>query len=152
MITCASEVRQPVRPGEGAPGPEPFDRSAALDLLDLDLELLTEVASVFLGAYPEVLASLRQALQDRDPAALQQAAHKLKGSVAVFADRRCGDAALALEKIGRAGDLRRGEEAFAVLAAEVDRVATALSAWLAELAQNGAGRTCATPPPAHVGI
>ena len=61
-----------------------LDQAAALARAEGDMELLGEIAALFLEAYPKVLVDIRECLNRRDPAALARAAHNLKGSVANF--------------------------------------------------------------------
>ena len=68
------------------------------------MELLQELAGLFLDECPQRMAEIREAIARRDAAALEQAAHALKGSVANFGARAAIEAAHRLEMAGaRAG-------------------------------------------------
>ena len=82
-----------------------IDRPLALSRVGGDIELLREIAGLFLDDYPRVLAELRVAVGQGDARGVEHAAHGLKGSVANFGAQAAVDAALALETLGRSGRL-----------------------------------------------
>ncbi len=87
-----------------------FDEAVALNRVGGDFDLLREVAELFLGDYPDSLANLREAVGAHNAVLVEQHAHRLKGSISTFGASGAVDAALALEKKGRAGDLSGAEE------------------------------------------
>jgi HPt (histidine-containing phosphotransfer) domain-containing protein len=89
-----------------------FDRSAALDRLGGDEQLLREIASLFLAEYPALIDSIRSAVHSGDAHSLERSAHALKGSVSNFEASAAVNAAFRLESMGRSGNL---EEAIAGL-------------------------------------
>lgn len=82
-----------------------LDLAQALDLVGGDLDLLREVASLFLEESPRMMSEIVDAFRRRDPSALAGAAHGLKGCVATFGAQSAVEAALALETAGRNRDL-----------------------------------------------
>jgi len=82
-----------------------LDRSAALDRVGGDEELLREIASLFLSEYPSLMQEVRDAVQKRDPSALERSAHSLKGSVANFEAHDAVRASFRLESMGRTKNL-----------------------------------------------
>ncbi len=82
-----------------------LDYAVALERLGGDEELLQEVAQLFLDEYPTLMSEIQQAVAAGNARRLERAAHSLKGSVANFGADVAVQAALALEKIGRSGDL-----------------------------------------------
>jgi signal transduction histidine kinase/DNA-binding NarL/FixJ family response regulator/HPt (histidine-containing phosphotransfer) domain-containing protein len=82
-----------------------FDLDEALDRVDGDKVLLSEMAELFLESYPGYLSRIKEALVQEDLSALTQAAHALKGSVGNFTTREPFEVARALEQIGRQGDI-----------------------------------------------
>jgi len=78
-----------------------FDRTLALSRVGGDVELLKEIATIFLEDYPRSLTELHEAIERGDAKALERSAHGLKGSVANFGARAAVDAALELEQLGR---------------------------------------------------
>ena len=77
----------------------------ALSRVGGDAGLLSEIAVLFLGDYPNQLSSLRQAIECQDAIEVEKSAHTLKGSVATFGAATAVQAALALERAGRVRDL-----------------------------------------------
>ena len=125
------------------PDPGPVDHEAALERVGGDVELLQEVAQLFLEEYPGMLAAIRKALENRSPQELEHAAHSLKGSVSNFGAKSVVRAALALEMLGRGGSVEGGEELFETLELELKELQPGLAA-LAEgdtsgLAEAGLG-------------
>jgi HPt (histidine-containing phosphotransfer) domain-containing protein len=92
-----------------------LDRPFALSRVGGDLELLKEIAAIFLEDSPKILGEIRGALEKKDAQAVERAAHNLKGSVANFGARSTVEAALRLEQIGRSGQLEHATEALQVL-------------------------------------
>ena len=71
------------------PAPESsLDRRLALSRVGGDMELLREIAALFLEECPRSLLEIHQAVTGEDAAKLENAAHSLKGSVANFGRRR----------------------------------------------------------------
>ncbi len=92
-----------------------IDRAAALERFEGDVELMQEIADLFLDACPQRLQAVREALAHRDSKALEFAAHSLKGAVSNFAAAAASAAALRLELLGRSGDLTDAGAAYAAL-------------------------------------
>jgi HPt (histidine-containing phosphotransfer) domain-containing protein len=74
--------------------------AAALALVDGDRELLGELVGVFLQEYPHQLASVRDAVERRDPQGVRRTAHLLKGSLSAFGGNPAFDIAAHLETQG----------------------------------------------------
>lgn len=106
-----------------------LDRATALARVGGDLELLKEIAALFLDEYPRVLDEIHQALAAGDATSLGHAAHGLKGSVANFGARAAVDPAFQLEQLGKTGKLDQVppvlaalEQALACLHAELSSI------------------------------
>ena|SRR5947209_6847436 len=82
-----------------------LDRELALGRVGGDLELLKEIAVLFLETYPESLEELQTAALQNDAKALERSAHGLKGSVANFGAAPAVEAARCLEQMGRSSRL-----------------------------------------------
>ncbi len=82
-----------------------LDESLALSRVGGDADLLKEVVELFLDDYPSTFEKIKNAVASRDASALEHHAHSLKGSVSTFGANRAFEAAFALEKQGRSGDL-----------------------------------------------
>jgi CheY-like chemotaxis protein/anti-sigma regulatory factor (Ser/Thr protein kinase) len=102
-----------------------FDREEALARVGGSEQLLRDLVELFRNECPKQLDEIRRQRAAGDSAGLARAAHALKGSVAMFAAQRAYDAALRIEKMGRAGDLADFDEAWLVLQAAIDRLISA---------------------------
>lgn len=87
-----------------------LDESLALSRVGGDIELLKEVVELFLEDYPVTFERIKSAVASSDAKALEHHAHSLKGSVSTFGANRAFEAAFALEKQGRGGDLTGAED------------------------------------------
>jgi HPt (histidine-containing phosphotransfer) domain-containing protein len=103
-----------------------LDCAVALERLGGDEELLREVAGLFLDEYPMLMNEIRSAAMGRDAEALQRAAHSMKGSVSNFGADAVYQAAFALEKKGRAGDLDSLEPCIERLVCALEHIHPAL--------------------------
>jgi HPt (histidine-containing phosphotransfer) domain-containing protein len=104
-----------------------LDLQETLDRVAGDRDLLSEIATIFLADAGEMVDVARKAVEARDAAALHRAAHRLKGSVATFAAAPAADAAIALELLGRDGQVDTAPEAFKRLELEIRRLIDALT-------------------------
>jgi CheY-like chemotaxis protein len=109
----------PVAPTAVTPA---FDRTATLSRFGGDPALFREVALVFLEDWPRLRGDLQAAVERRDPAALQAAAHAIKGTVAVFSAAAAVETAARLESMGAMADLAGLEATARALEAEVSRL------------------------------
>jgi PAS domain S-box-containing protein len=87
-----------------------LDEALALSRVGGDVDLLKEVIELFLDDYPGTFEKIKNAVAASDASALEHHAHSLKGSVSTFGANRAFEAAFALEKQGRSGDLRGVQE------------------------------------------
>jgi len=106
-------------------------REASADVLDRDTvftrvggdpELLLEMVSVFRDESAKLLHEIRRGVSRRDGAAVERAAHSLKGALAALAARAASAAALRLESIGRERDLSGVDAARSALEHEMGRL------------------------------
>ncbi|MDO9017416.1 MAG: ATP-binding protein [Deltaproteobacteria bacterium] len=121
----------------GAPGPaaaedEPadaaYDHDALLSRCEGDLELVREVATIFLEEVPSLLAAVTTALHEGDLRRIRAAAHALRGSLTYFGARAATNAAERLERAETADDLAAAPEHLRALTAHVQRLRAALAA------------------------
>jgi two-component system sensor histidine kinase/response regulator len=117
-----------------------FDEKAALANAGGDRELLTEVIALFQSDYPAALRRLDRAVKSGDGEALRLAAHALKGVLATVGSPAGRETAMALEQLGRAGNVA----AAADLAARLRETIVALNSALAS-----AGLVSPSPPKAR---
>src|SRR5436305_4108976 len=92
-----------------------LERAAALARVGGDLDLLKEIAALFLEEYPRELDDLHKAIATGGAHLLERTAHGLKGSVANFGARAAVDPAFQLEQFGKAGKLDQAPTALAAL-------------------------------------
>ncbi len=105
----------------------PFNEAELLARLDGDKELLAELAEVFLAQLPDHLRNVRQAIERGDGSALEQSAHKLKGSLSHFTTRSAWVAVERLELMGRSGDLEGAQQAATNAEEKLHRLADRLA-------------------------
>ena len=121
-----------VRPKVGVAGvrqdQDVIDWLGALAHLEGDVELLKEIAGMFVEQCPSLVSRVREAVAHRDPVEIERAAHTVKGSVGNFAAKAAFEAAMRLEQIGRNGPLDEAESACAKLEDELERLKPALVA------------------------
>jgi two-component system sensor histidine kinase/response regulator len=126
---------------EGAPAaPAPsaaevFQRPMLMEQAGGDAELAREIADLFLESSRKLLEEVNDAVTRADPAALERAAHALKGSAAVFGATAFVETARELEGRGSAGDLVGVDE----LRGRLEREGGALRAGLAAFRAEGGG-------------
>jgi two-component system sensor histidine kinase/response regulator len=105
-----------------------LDRQLVLSRAGGDLELLREIAALFLEDCPRGLAAIREAVACENAAKLESAAHALKGSVANFGARAAVEAAFRLEQMGRIRDMREAPAVLGNLEKALSIVCTELAA------------------------
>lgn len=77
----------------------------ALAHVDGDVQLLSELAAMFLQDYAHLIEEMRESIEQGDCARLERTAHTLKGRLAFFGVDRMRAETLALETMGRMCDL-----------------------------------------------
>ena len=107
-------------------GGQVFNYDAVLSRLGGDLELFQDLVQFFIEDVPPLLEALREGIKTNDPAAVEQAAHRLKGLIANFSSPTAEEAASGLEKIGRARNLSEAAGLLADLEHEIERLIAAL--------------------------
>ena len=108
---------------------EILDRALCMQRLGGNPQLIRHLVELFRADCPRLLAAIQAAVADRNAAALERAAHTLKGAASNFAAGRVVEAAQRLEMLGRSEDLADAAAASAALEEEMTR----LLAMLAEL-------------------
>jgi HPt (histidine-containing phosphotransfer) domain-containing protein len=85
--------------------PVQFDRAAVLANLDGDIELLREIAGIYLESYGNEIARISAAIAAADASAVYTLTHTLKGSAGNFGATELIAAARAIEQQSRQGRL-----------------------------------------------
>lgn len=109
------------------PQPKTCDLTAALARMGSDRELLHKMVEFFREDSTELRERLNVAVVEGDPAAVQLAAHSLRGLASNFGAEATTLAALRLEEMGRAGDVESMTGALRELESEVSRLLTTLT-------------------------
>ena len=104
-----------------------LDKAELLDRVDQDMEFLAETVEMLNEDGPQLLSEIRDAVNRQDASALAGTAHTFKGMAANFCAKRAVDAALALEMMGRSGDLTGAAEALGTLEREAEQLKSALA-------------------------
>ena len=81
-----------------------WDKPAAMERVDDDLELFIEIFDIFLEEYPNDIKTLRLAVEENDTAAIEARAHAIKSGLGNLGAMQCHDLAFALEHLGRTSD------------------------------------------------
>lgn len=104
-----------------------FNRAMLLENLDGDLDMLAEVTKLFAANTPGQLASIRDAITQRDSVAVERSAHLLLGSLKIFGAERASEIALALQSAGQLQNFGDAAARFAELEKEIARICAALA-------------------------
>ncbi|MGK7878428.1 MAG: response regulator [Xenococcaceae cyanobacterium] len=128
-----SVSENPLDPSEEAPVKSPpatvLDPTALLQLRKIagdDAKLIVEVINSYLKDSPQMLRSLRDAVEQKDAALLQRVAHPLKSTSATLGANTLAQLCQKLEDIGRAGVLEEAAALLEEVMAEYPKVAAAL--------------------------
>jgi len=116
-------------PAPPSPADPVWDVAAALAHVGGDRALLCEMTELFLAEVPRLLGAVRSAVGEADAGSVERAAHKLKGSLSIFAARGALTAARRLEELGRAGDLTDAGAAVQALDRETERLLSEMTAF-----------------------
>lgn len=131
--TIAEVIRRAKESAEQPPVskrmPDVFDQAMALELMGDEVELLSELATLFANECPQRLAEISQAITLGDSKQLERVAHKLKGTASNFAAHSTVAVARQLEEMGRSKDLTKAEATFTTLEIEVGRLIVALTSY-----------------------
>ncbi|MGA2631914.1 MAG: PAS domain S-box protein, partial [Terriglobia bacterium] len=114
-------------PGEAKPLAKGIDVDGIIQRFGEDLELLDEVAGLFIKGLPESLVSLRDAIAGGDAARLEKSAHALKGAMSQFTSTGPFETARRLECMGREKRMGDAAGAFATLTDQCQQLSQALA-------------------------
>jgi HPt (histidine-containing phosphotransfer) domain-containing protein len=125
-----AEVRKEGSGGEQCPDQEAnavFNaREALAQCLD-SKDLLQNMITIFLQTHQRMMQDIRSALERGNATGVQHSAHALKGAVGSLVATRAYESALALEKIGKTGELTNAQPAFETLVRHVDELTARLA-------------------------
>lgn len=95
--------------------------------LDGDIALLRELTDLFVHNYPIYLQAIRQAIRQRQGAALVESALTMKGMVGNLGATEALQVATRLEELGQQGEFYQAAEAYLILDHTLMRLVKALS-------------------------
>jgi CheY-like chemotaxis protein/HPt (histidine-containing phosphotransfer) domain-containing protein len=119
-------------PGGSRPAEDVFDRSLALNGIDGDLTLFSEIVKIFVDSYPQMMSQLSEAIRQGNASELESVAHALKGSASNFGAHNAVKLAQKLETLGKSRALGPAKDVLAELELEIERLRKALEESLAE--------------------
>jgi HPt (histidine-containing phosphotransfer) domain-containing protein len=100
-----------------------------IERLGGDEELARQLVTLFIGECPQMMAQVRESVEQGTPDLVRRAAHAFKGSVSNFLPGGPTATAFALEQIGRDGRLDDAPAVLATLERQVDVLITQLRAF-----------------------
>ncbi len=92
------------------------------EIMDNDMELIQECFAEFLMDYQELIGDIKTAIDQKDFEAIDNSAHKLKGTLRYLAAEPAASAAQTIEQAGRQQDLEGLDEKLAALESECRKV------------------------------
>lgn len=101
---------------------EPIDMAEVMEILDGDKKLLIECFDEFLSNMTQTLVEIQSAIEQKNALNLDEAAHKLKGSLGYMAAARAADIAYQLETMGKDQKLESARDMFKTLSYECEKV------------------------------
>jgi HPt (histidine-containing phosphotransfer) domain-containing protein len=109
-----------------------FDLEEALENAGGDMDLLKEIAEIFLEDYQGQFKQIKEGILSGKAEDVEHAAHSLKGSVAAFGAKRSYELAYQLEVMGREKKLAGANEVLEEFGKELDKLQMALRLVLSE--------------------
>ena len=92
------------------------------EIMDNDSELIQECFAEFLIDYPNLIAEVKSAVEQKDYDTIDATAHKLKGTLKYLAAEEAAAAAQVLETAGHQQDLENMDETLAALETACQKV------------------------------
>ena len=108
-----------------------FDEKELLERIDNDWDFLTETVQMLASDAPRLLEEMRRATDASDPEALGRSAHTLKGMISNFCFPAVQASVLAVETMGKTGDLSSAPAAVQGLDGQVAELIAGLNKFLA---------------------
>ena len=119
---AAQEAQPATLPATMEAGPAAaLDRSALLDRVEGDMELLGDIIELFKEDSVRQIAAIREAIDKKQPDAVRRGAHTLKGTCGNLGTPEAAATAFELEKLAAAGDLSHAHESLRLLDEQIQR-------------------------------
>ncbi len=125
-----AKVSPHLKNGETGTPDNIFDRGAAINRVDGDIEGLTDIAGLFLERSQEMLGRIGDAIKKGDLKEAGMAAHSIKGTVSLFFAERSKNAAIEVEEMANRGEMSNLGPAFERLQNEIKLLSEALGEML----------------------
>jgi signal transduction histidine kinase/ActR/RegA family two-component response regulator/HPt (histidine-containing phosphotransfer) domain-containing protein len=126
LLFAAVEGRETTAPDpdpvHAAPQAATFDQAALLERLSGDATLIDDVIKAFLDECPTQLTAIKNAVAQRNPAAVRATAHALAGTAANMAAVRLAEAARVVERLGDESRMDAADAAWRCVSIEATRV------------------------------
>ena len=122
LVPGAARQGTEPNPAPAATNGEPtaaLDRSALLERVEGDMDLLGDLIELFKEDSVRQLAAIRDAIDKKQPDLLRRAAHSLKGTCGNLGVTEAAATALELEKLAASGDLSRAHESLRSLEQQI---------------------------------
>ena len=113
-----------------------LDVEVALAHVDRDIQLLSELAEMFVQDFPRMAEDLREGILHSDYAGVERIAHTLKGRLAFFGIKALRDPLSDLEKMGRDHDLTVALELLTGMKIGMDPILLEFEELIRELRRN----------------
>jgi protein-histidine pros-kinase len=114
--------------------PRAFDERELLERVDNDWDFLAQTVQMLVEDGRALMDEVRKAAAAGDPAAVGRAAHTLKGMTSNFCAPAAQASALAVERLGKGGDLSAAPPALAALEQHLESLIADLNDLLAKKA------------------
>lgn len=111
-----------------------FDRAELLERVGNDMGFLAETVEMLAADGRTLIGEVRAGIQKGDAAAVGRSAHALKGMISNFCAPAAQEGALAIEKMGKAGDLSGAAQAVESLSGQVETLITELQQFVGSAA------------------
>jgi CheY-like chemotaxis protein len=98
-----------------------LDRSALLDRVEGDMELLGDIIQLFKDDSVRQIAAIRDAIDKKEAEVVRRAAHTLKGTCGSLGAPEAAATALELEKFAAAGDLSHALDSLRSLETQIQK-------------------------------
>ena len=111
---------------DNLPDQETFDFSRAMEVMDGDMDLLKEIAALFLDDCHQKIDLIREWARAGDGGMIEEAANSMKGAAVNIGAQKLEQRFLQLEMVGKEGIPQEGEIDLAELEQEIDTFREAL--------------------------
>jgi HPt (histidine-containing phosphotransfer) domain-containing protein len=107
-----------------------FDQDRLLERVDHDRAFLAETVEMLAGDGRALMNDLQRAIGAGDPGAVGRTAHALKGMISNFCAAPAHEAALAVERVGKGGDLAGAPDVARILSERLEALIAELERFI----------------------